>query len=133
MCLKEELQFIVKKDESKELFLWEECGWFQKMRRNRKIREESVKLGRIRNDCGLSESTIQVGVMDSSTTWENFSKFNPYSPKDAIYNWEHMKTYVKTTARNFKLQDTLKAIDFAVNAHEGQTLLMELRFIAYLR
>ena len=24
-----------------------------------------------------------------------------------------MKTYVKTTARNFKLQDTLKAIDFS--------------------
>lgn len=47
-------------------------------------------------------------------------KKNPFKTKDAIYNWEHMKTYVKTTARNFKLQDTLKAIDFAVNAHEGQ-------------
>ena len=31
-----------------------------------------------------------------------------------------MKTYVKTTARNFKMSDTLKAVDFAVEAHEGQ-------------
>lgn len=43
-----------------------ECGCFQKMRRNRKIREESVKLGRIRNDCGLSESTNQVGIMEAT-------------------------------------------------------------------
>ena len=41
--------------------------------------------------------------------------------KETIYNWEHMKTYVKTTARNLQLSDTLKAIDFAVAAHEGQT------------
>ena len=39
--------------------------------------------------------------------------------KDAIYNWEHMKTYLKTTARNLKLPNTLKAIDFATEAHEG--------------
>ena len=31
-----------------------------------------------------------------------------------------MKTYVKTTARNFKLPNTLIAIDYAVMAHEGQ-------------
>ena len=43
-----------------------------------------------------------------------------FKTKEAIYNWEHMKTYVKTTARNFQMHDTLKAIDFAVEAHEGQ-------------
>ena len=43
-----------------------------------------------------------------------------FRTKDAIYDWEHMKTYVKTTARNFKLKNTLKAIDYAVEAHEGQ-------------
>ncbi len=43
-----------------------------------------------------------------------------FKNKEAIYNWEHMKTYVKTTARNFKLRYTLKAVDFAVSAHEGQ-------------
>jgi len=41
-----------------------------------------------------------------------------FKTKEAIYNWEHMKTYVKTTARNFQMPDTLKAIDFAVEAHK---------------
>ncbi len=43
-----------------------------------------------------------------------------FKTKDAIYDWEHMKTFVKTTARNFKLKNTLAAVDFAVYAHEGQ-------------
>ena len=43
-----------------------------------------------------------------------------FRTREAIYDWEHMKTYVKTTARNFKLKNTLKAVDFAVEAHEGQ-------------
>lgn len=47
-------------------------------------------------------------------------KNRAFKTRDAIYNWEHMKTYVKTTARNFKLRNTLKAIDYAVEAHEGQ-------------
>ena len=47
-------------------------------------------------------------------------KPNTFKTKEAIYNWEHMKTYVKTTARNFKLNNTLKAVDYAVDAHKGQ-------------
>ena len=43
-----------------------------------------------------------------------------FNTKETIYNWEHMKTYVKTTARNFKLKDTLLAVDYAVKAHQGQ-------------
>ena len=43
-----------------------------------------------------------------------------FKTKEVIYDWEHMKTYVKTTARNFKLKNTLAAVDFAVAAHEGQ-------------
>ena len=43
-----------------------------------------------------------------------------FKTKEVIYDWEHMKTYVKTTARNFKLKNTLAAVDFAVIAHEGQ-------------
>ena len=45
---------------------------------------------------------------------------NKFKTKQAIYNWEHMKTYVKTAARTLKLKDTLKAVDYAVEAHEGQ-------------
>ncbi len=47
-------------------------------------------------------------------------KHGAFKTKDAIYDWEHMKTYVKTTAKNFKLSDSLKAVDFAVKAHTGQ-------------
>ena len=43
-----------------------------------------------------------------------------FKTKDAIYNWEHMKTYVKTTAKNYNMKNTLKALDFAVDAHKGQ-------------
>ncbi len=41
-------------------------------------------------------------------------KHRAFKTKEAIYNWEHMKTYVKTTAKNFKLWNTLKAVDYAV-------------------
>ena len=44
-----------------------------------------------------------------------------FNTKEFIYNWEHMKTFVKTTAKNSDMRDTLKAVDFAVEAHEGQT------------
>ncbi len=44
-----------------------------------------------------------------------------FRTKDNIFDWEHMKTYVKTTAKSFRLIDTLKAVDYAVTAHAGQT------------
>lgn len=44
-----------------------------------------------------------------------------FKTKQTIYNWEHMKTYVKTTAKNLKLVNTIKAIDYAIDAHKGQT------------
>ena len=37
-----------------------------------------------------------------------------FETKETIYDWEHMKTYVKTTAHNLGLYDTLQAVDFAV-------------------
>ncbi len=43
-----------------------------------------------------------------------------FETKKDIYNWEHMKTFVKTTARNASMVDTLKAVDFAVEAHKGK-------------
>ena len=48
-------------------------------------------------------------------------KRNTFKTKETIYDWEHMKTFVKTTAMNFKLSNTLKAVDFAVEAHAGQS------------
>ena len=43
-----------------------------------------------------------------------------FKTKDAIYDWQHMKTFVKTTAKNFNMKNTLIAIDYAIEAHEGQ-------------
>ncbi len=47
-------------------------------------------------------------------------KKGTFKMKETIYNWEHMKTYVKTTASALGMHDTYKAVDFAVAAHEGQ-------------
>lgn len=59
-------------------------------------------------------------VFDVSVSALVEERHKPFKTKEAIYNWEHMKTYVKTTAKNFKMYDTLKALEFAVEAHEGQ-------------
>jgi len=47
-------------------------------------------------------------------------KINNLKTKDNIFNYEHMKTFIKTTAKNYNLDNTIKALDFAFNAHEGQ-------------
>jgi GTP pyrophosphokinase len=47
-------------------------------------------------------------------------KQDSFKTKKAIYNWEHMKTFVKVSAKANKLSNTLKAVDFALKAHEGQ-------------
>ena len=60
------------------------------------------------------------GLFDVSVSALVEEKHKPFKTKEAIYNWEHMKTYVKTCAKNYKLRNTLKAIDYAVDAHEGQ-------------
>jgi len=44
-----------------------------------------------------------------------------FKTREVIYNWEHMKTFVKTSAKNYGLENTLKALNFAEQAHEGQT------------
>ena len=59
-------------------------------------------------------------LLDVSVSSLVEEKRKTFKTKEAIYNWEHMKTYVKATAKNFKLRNTLKAVDYAVQAHEGQ-------------
>ena len=41
--------------------------------------------------------------------------------KDAVFDWEHMKTYVKTIAKASEMENTQKALDFALAAHKKQT------------
>ena len=59
-------------------------------------------------------------VFDVSVSAIVEEKSNRFKTKETIYNWEHMRTYVKTTAKNFKMKNTLKAVDYAIEAHEGQ-------------
>ena len=59
-------------------------------------------------------------VLDVSLSAIAEEKQKVFKTKETIYNWEHMKTYVKTTARNLQMTDSLKAVDFATRAHEGQ-------------
>ena len=47
-------------------------------------------------------------------------KRRTFKTKDAIYDWEHMKTYVKTSAKNYKMKNAMAAVEYAVEAHEGQ-------------
>ena len=62
--------------------------------------------------------TEVLGVPATSITED---KSVTFKTKDAIYSWEHMKTFVKTTAKAAGMENTLKALDFAIEAHEGQT------------
>ena len=59
-------------------------------------------------------------IFDVSVSALVEEKKRVFTTKDAIYNWEHMKTYVKTTAKNLGLTNTLKAVTFATEAHKGQ-------------
>ncbi|MBE6027512.1 MAG: helix-turn-helix domain-containing protein [Clostridiales bacterium] len=53
-------------------------------------------------------------------TWIIEERSATFNTKEAVYNWEHMKTYVKTFAKTAQMENTLKALDFALAAHEGQ-------------
>ena len=44
-----------------------------------------------------------------------------FATRKNIYDWEHMASFVRHTARAKGMRNTLKALDFAKKAHEGQT------------
>ena len=68
----------------------------------------------------LEKAVKLAEIFDVSLSAIVEEKRKTFRTKDAIYDWEHMKTYVKTTAKNFKMKNALAAVDFAVEAHEGQ-------------
>lgn len=43
-----------------------------------------------------------------------------FKTKKCIYNLDHMKTFIKTSAKTNKLKNSLKALDFACKVHEKQ-------------
>lgn len=69
-----------------------------------------------------TENLIRLAeVLDVSVSALVEDKHGNFKTKETIYNWEHMKTYVKITAKNYDMKNTLKALDFAAKAHKGQT------------
>ena len=60
-------------------------------------------------------------VLDVSVSALAEEKRKTFQTKEVLYNWEHMKTYVKTTAKNFAMHQSVRALDFAEQAHQGQT------------
>ena len=47
-------------------------------------------------------------------------KKHNFKTKQQIYNIDHMKTFIRTNARHYKLTSTIKALDFAIKAHQTQ-------------
>ena len=45
-----------------------------------------------------------------------------FNTNKIFYDYNHMKTYIQTYDKNNKLSNTLKALPYAVKAHEGQCL-----------
>ena len=43
-----------------------------------------------------------------------------FTTEKELFDWTHMKTFIKTTAKSRDMKDTLSALDFAEKAHSGQ-------------
>ena len=70
--------------------------------------------------------------LDVSLTQLIFEEPDILEPAEAPFNWEHMKTFVKTTAKTLGLEDAHRSVDFAEEAHRGQTKKKsDLPFIAH--
>ena len=59
-------------------------------------------------------------ALDTSVTYLLEDKVYDLRGQSEFFNWEHMKTFVKVTAKEKRLANTAKSLEFAVRAHEGQ-------------
>ncbi len=59
----------------------------------------------------------KLGVSVTSLVEERKAEFEI---RKELFDWRHMKTFVKATAKSHGMLNTLKAVDFASEAHEGQ-------------
>ena len=66
----------------------------------------------------LIQAAKVLGVSVSFLSEERFGQL--FETRDNIFEWEHMAAFIRHTARAYGMHDTLKALDFALQAHEGQ-------------
>ena len=59
-------------------------------------------------------------VLDIKVSFLLDEKVFKEEKNDALFNYEHMKTYIKQAAKHYNLENTLKALDFSFKAHNGQ-------------
>lgn len=59
-------------------------------------------------------------VLDVSLSDLAEERKQDYETRQTLFEWEHMKSFVKITAKSKNMMQTLKALDFALKAHEGQ-------------
>ncbi|MCR5068103.1 MAG: helix-turn-helix domain-containing protein [Erysipelotrichaceae bacterium] len=100
---------------------------------------------RLREEHGMTQENLaeELGVsFQAVSCWER-EEYNPDLPKlskmarifdvsvntlldeekqdltvnKAIFDWQHMKSFVKTSAKNYGLTETLSALDYALEAH----------------
>ena len=69
---------------------------------------------------GLENLVQLADILDVSVSAIVEEKTYAFKTKQAIYDWEHMKTFVKTTSKARGLTETARALDFALKAHEDQ-------------
>lgn len=59
-------------------------------------------------------------VLDVSLSDLAEERKQDYEMRQTLFEWEHMKSFVKITAKSKNMVQTLRALDFALKAHEGQ-------------
>ena len=65
----------------------------------------------------LIELAKVLGVSVSSLVEDHNYTFNT---QKKIFDWDHMASFVRHTSRARNMHNTIKALDFAIKAHEGQ-------------
>lgn len=68
-----------------------------------------------------TENLIRLAqVLDTSVSSLTEGRKAEFVTNKELFDWRHMKTFVKATAKSHNMLNTLKAVDFAADAHEGQ-------------
>ena len=120
-----------------------------KMEKERKMRIGS-RIAKARKDCGMTQFALAdkldvsfqavslwergetlpdadnmialADVLDVSVSSLVEDRGNyAFKTRKNLFDWTHMRSFVKTTAKNKNMYNTTKALAFAIKAHEGQT------------
>ena len=69
----------------------------------------------------LDKLMKMAGVFDVSLSRLVEDQKQDLPVSNTIFDWQHMKSFIKATAKSCGMNETLRALDYAQKAHEGQT------------